>query len=491
MKRLVALLLTLMMLCAALPSLAATKTLLEKFKGQFTEQGFKGTVSFSASGEGGKRLSDDIWAWLKSAAPRVSLDVVHSYANRADGQADVKLLVDGQEEGKTTWLYNDSLMAFTSDLLSGYGDAWYSAARHWSGAAFVHAAASDGNVWPPFWRLLLAVEGASPEWKQKASQHFVQFETQIGTWINSYAQLSTVTDNGVTYTQLQCRIPGEDAKKEIQELLNELYANAGLLSLLKEITTEEEAAAYLQPGLRQGLSQLVDKVELAGEVEILRRYDAKGTLVLDRVTLPFAKGQRLTSLVLSVTPVAKGQQWSLVGQGAKGEDFDVTFSQTGEGQYAGAVAAMLPKENGENQKIAFDFALIWDAGKEEYSLTTDRAVQTMKGELTIKPQEGAPFSLALEASLASSSLERSATRLEGTLTWRDMEDASITATLSGRTAAPGEVIRVDSLEHPLRIDQMDAQAQSDLFQQWLQKAASWLMDVSERLLPDALPAAAE
>ena len=490
MKRLIALLAALMMLCAAVPGLAATKTLLEKFEGQFVEQGFKGTVTFSAAGEGGQALSGDVWAWLKSAAPRVSLELVHSFVNRADGQADIKLLIDGQEEGKTTFLYNDSLMAFTSDILSGYGEAWYAAQRSWGGAALLHAAAADSGAWPPIWRLLLAVEGASPAWKQKASQHFVQFETRIGTWINQYAQLSTVTDGGVTYTQLQCRIPGEDAKKEIQGLLGELYANAGLLSLLREIATEEEAAAYLQPGLSQGLTRLVEKVELAGEIEILRRYDAKGTLVLDRVTLPFAKGQRLTSLVLSVIPSAKGQQWSLVGQGAQGEDIDIAFTQTGEGTYAGAVALMLPQQDGERRKIAFDYTLTWDGGKEEYSLTTDRAVQTVKGELTIKPQEGAPFTLALEASFASSSLERSATRLEAALTWRE-GDAALTAALSGRTAAPGEVIRVDSLDAPERLDRLDAQARSGLLEQWRQKAAGWMMDVSERLLPDALPAAAE
>ena len=127
MKRLIALLTALLVLLCTVPAMAATKTLEEKFQGQLLEQGFKGTVTFAASGSGTKAIGNDLWAWLVNAAPRLTLEANHSFANRADGQAELNVLIDGKAEGRTTLLYNGTLTAVSSDFLGGHESAWYTA----------------------------------------------------------------------------------------------------------------------------------------------------------------------------------------------------------------------------------------------------------------------------------------------------------------------------------------------------------------------------
>ena len=486
MKRLIALLTALLVLLCTVPAMAATKTLVEKFQGQLLEQGFKGTVTFAASGSGTKAIGNDLWAWLVNAAPRLTLEANHSFANRADGQAELNVLIDGKAEGRTTLLYNGTLTAVSSDFLGGYESAWYTADRKWNPAVLL--ASSGGNQWPPVWHVLMAVEGASAEWKEKAGQHLALFETELGTWMNGFAEISTVKEKGTEYTQLHCLIPAEETKTEIKQLLASLYADADLLSLLREVLTAEEAAAYLQPGMLNSLCAMVDELALDSDVEITRRFNKKGEIALDRMRLPFADHQAVREINLTVTPDPDGQKWVVAGVLANGDDFEVSVAPGKNGAYSGAVTLTLP---GTENRLAFDFDFSWDGGKEEYVLATDRAVQTMLAALNVKPHDTAKPAqeLKLQITLTSPSAERSATQIEAVLNWRDTEsDAALTASLTGRTAAPGTVTQISSLKKPVRVDQLKTADAAKLVEEWKKKAQSWIQDASGLLLPSTLPA---
>ena len=505
MKRLTALILSLLLALSALPALAASHPLLEKFRGQLVEQGFKGTVTFAASGDTTTALSADAWSWLKNAAPRVKLEATHSFHGKANGKAVLNLLMDGQTEGRTTLLYNKSIMGVSSDLLGGYNQVWYTAARAWSPAILLQSMVEEDTTWPPVWRLVTAVEGAPEEWRIRASQHLVKYETRLGEWINGYAKISTIRKSKKDYTQYTCTIPAADVKKEISALLGEFYADSALLDLLKEIASPEEAAAYLQPGMQKTLVNRVNKLELTGNVTILRQFDSAGVTVLDQVELPFAAGQAVTSLTIKVEPSGKDQRWTFQGTGREESEFTVVCTAGEDKTYAGSAVLRLPKtesnallgalplfeDAGSQWYTAFDYALSWDEGQQEYNLSTDRFLQTVKGSLAITPQnvDLSAQELTLEANFSSASSERSATRIEASLRWQDKQtDASVTVSLSGRTAAPTEVTKLSEVPNRQRVDRMATSAYPGLLKTWRQQSVQWLTELVGRLLPTELSA---
>ena len=118
MKRMIALLLALLLAIGCVAAGAEDYTLAQKLYRQTTESAFRGTVTFQVDGvrEGAE------WALLKMLAPKLTLEAEHSYY-RGEGQATLRLLMDGQDAGTTSLIYNDELMGLRSGLLSD-ADAW-------------------------------------------------------------------------------------------------------------------------------------------------------------------------------------------------------------------------------------------------------------------------------------------------------------------------------------------------------------------------------
>jgi len=502
MKRLTALLLAASLLLLALPAFATPLT--EKFTGQVREQGFKGAVTFSASGAETAACSGDDWAWLTAALPRLQIELTHSFvgfreragekeasaALSGDGQATVNVLVDGEAVGRTALLYSDDLAGLSSDFLAGYGETWYAFSRGWNPMQIAMSLV-QGSEWPPVWRLLQAAGGQSAEWQDQVNQHLVSFQTKLGAWLNGYAAASAASDESGAYTQLQWIIPAADVKAEIKTLLKDFFGNEGLLALLRQIATPQEAACYLQSGMEPIFSGWVDRLALTGQVEITRRYGAAGNALLDEIHLPFAQGMPLAGLTISVTPGDGGDTWAFRGETREGAAFFVSCLAGGERIYSGAVEASLPAAEGrEGKQVAFDYNFSWEGGKEVYSLSTDRFEQTLEATLVIKPREtGKPAqSVALKAMLSSASDKRAATHLNAELTWRDLDgDATVTAALSGRTAAPTPVEKIADQRNILRLDQVPSDGLQPLLTEWKQHASAWFADAAALLLPRSLP----
>lgn len=495
MKRLTALLLAVVLALCTLPALAADYPIEEKFYRQMVESAFLGTVTFSTSGTQTTAMDAASWFRIRSLLPRVTLEADHSLT-RGEGQATMRLLLDDQSAGETKLLYNDTLMGLSSDLLAGT-DTYYTAARDWDVSQLAQAMIQGSSVWPPLWRVLLAVLTAPEEWQLRAQPFLEPYETKLGVWMNGYASFATGVQDNVGYTQLQCAIPAQAIKAEIKQLLVDFYANGELLSLLREIVTPQEAAAYLQSGMQDTFFSTLDALALEGTVEITRRYDAQGNLLLDSITLPFADTQTLRTLTLAVSPSAEGQHWAFSGQAQDGTDFDISFVAGENMAYTGSVRLLLPEaadgssfivsDTAARRTIAFDYNFSWDPGEETYTLATSRFERTLRGTLVIKPQEGWDMpdqSLILEASFSSGSSQRSATQLNATLTWQDLDgDASITATLAGRTAAPFAVDSLSAVTGAMRLDLMTDESHSALIARWGQTASAWLENLAARLVP--------
>ena len=495
MKRLIALLLAALLL-AGTSAWAEELTLDQKFARQVQESAFKGSVTFTVSGNATKTLDSVTWAALKTLAPRLSIETDHSYVRaQGGGQATMSLLLDGENAGKTTLLYNDSLAGLTSEVLTAQ-PTWYAAARTWDVTQLFQSAIQGNKAWPPIWRVLWAVHSAPEAWRTRAEAYLTPYETKLGVWMSGYVKVSS-TNNETT--ELHCLVPAQALKAEIKQLMVDFYADSGLLSLLREIVTAKEASAYLQPAMRETFFSLLDQTELEGDIEIIRRYDTKGEALLDQISLPFAKDQALSHLTISVSPDAGGEKWEFLGQTREGVDFDFTCIQGKDLIFSGSAALLLPAEKEdtqsfvvvegepERQSIAFDYNFSWDPGEEKYTLTSDRFERTMKGTLLIKPQHSDVLpnqTVETEIHLSSGSSQRSATRLEATLTWRDLDtDASVTAALSGRTAAPFTVETLNGVSNAVRVDLLSSTAYPGLVQGWQDHAQTWLQGLMGRLLP--------
>ncbi|MBR5110656.1 MAG: hypothetical protein IK099_10710 [Clostridia bacterium] len=488
MKRWISIILALLMITGAVSAMAENDTLIDKFYQQaMKESAYRGTVSFTVIGEETSVIPDDIWAMVKLLAPKLTVTLEHTtQRNKDEGEADLTFSFSGIADAKVSFLYDETLSGVFSEMLNP--DAVYTAARDWSWTRLFTASSQEGEGWPPLWQMLLNVLNASESWKERAKPLLENYETEAAVWMNSFASVSTGMDGGKTYMELSCRIPAREVKEEIKTLLKAFYQDQPLLDLLKEIATPQEAAAYLQPSALNTLTALVDGISMEGNVEIARRHDSSGTVLLDSISFPFAQDALFTRLAFSVTPSDGGHEWRVAGAGKNGAEFDISCEQTSSGAFNGSVALLVPvTEEGasfvvsdgtpELKPIGFDYSLTWDQGEEAYSLADDRSTQTMRGSLMLRPREGTdlPMQLfTLNAELSSGSSKQSSTHLDGSASWMDMESgAAITAQLSSRTVAPFDYTVVSQAENAVRVDQMSGNKRAALLQDWLAQAVQF------------------
>lgn len=490
MKRLAALILAALLALAAVSAVAEEYTLAEKFCRQaFEESAYRGTVTLAVTGNSTAAIDQAAWTVLKSLAPRLSLSVEHATtAGKDEGQATLTLTLDGQTSAKHTFLYDQKLIAFSGTLLGG-DSVYYSAARGWNAASLLNGLMQKESAWPPVWRIVMAVETAPEEWKTRAADRIALYETKLGLWLNGYASFTTGRENNIAYSQLSCQIPAQAVKAEIKQLMVDLYADSQLLSLLREVVTAEEAAAYLQPSAMNTLFALIDGLNLDGNVQVIRRYDAAGSALLDSVTLPFPAGSPLSELTVSSAPQEGGANWTVQGKTGEGTEFDVSCFASDDMIFTGSVKIVMPEEEKnsfvvsdasapERKTVAFDYNLMWEPGEDTYTLSTDRFAREIKGSLLIRPLEGSDMpdqSLKLELTMSSGSSKRSATQLNGSLTWQDLDSgASVSAVLTSRTVSPFAYTTPSALTGAMRVDQLTSQSLAAVAQGWIQRATTYL-----------------
>lgn len=466
MKRAIALLLALLLGTVCLSAGAEDYTLVEKFYRQATESAFTGTITFQAEGvrEGAE------WALLKMLAPQLSLEVKHSYY-RGEGQADARLLRKNEESGAISLIYNDELMGLRSTLLSD-SEIWYTAAKNWDAEELL----TTDSQWPPLWRAMLRVAVADADWRTKAERYLTSYETKLGVWLNSYAAVTTGDQEQITYSELTCSIPPQAVKAQIKQMLVDFFGNEELLALLREVFTAQEAAAYLQPSMQSAFFTMLDSLELSGNVEITRRVDTAGKTLLDSITLPFGGQQKLSSLTITVEAVQTGECWMVAADLQDGGQIALTCTQ-GEGTHFSGVLSVADGQEATEER--FDYELLIEQGEEQYTLATDVTQQRFAASLTLKPQGDSDKlppaqSLTLEADLSSGSSQRSATKLEATLIWADLDaNASVSVALSGKTAAPWAVDSLSGVQG-MRLDQLESDGKAALVNGWQTHLLSWV-----------------
>lgn len=481
MKRWIAFILALLLALGTAAAYADNDTLMDKFyKQAMQESAYRGTLTFTVIGEETSALPKQTWKLMKALLPQLNVTLEHTtQRNKDEGEADITFAVSGKFSHKLSFLYDDQLTGISCDLFNA--KAIYTAAREWNWTRLLTASASEGEGWPPLWRMLLNVLNAPQSWKERALPKLESYETEAAVWMNTFASVATGMEGGKPYSELSCKIPAREVKEEIKTLLKTLYQDTELLNLLKEVVTPEEAAAYLQPASQDTLIALLEQMDMEGNIEIARRHDSSGTALLDRISFPFAKDALFTRLSFSLSPSENGQEWRVTGAAKDGTEFDISCAQTVAGNYTGSVALLLPvKEEGssfvvsdgtpELKPFGFDYSFIWDEGEEAYSLADDKSTQEIRGSLMLRPrgETDMPMQMfTLNATLSSGSSKQSPTHLDGNLSWMDMESgAAITAQLTSRTVSPFDYTVVSEAENTVRVDRMSGEERAELLQEW-------------------------
>lgn len=440
-----------------LPAMASEITVDERFFTQVKNYAVKGTVSFAVSGTKTAMIPDETFQMLKSVLPQVVLNVTHS----VPGGGQVAFADTQGEEKYVDYVYDQNVVALHGNVVTE-DETWYAAELELSRLLALFSK-EQGSALPGMMQIYAAFEKADDQWKEEAAVVLSRYETAVSLWMNQYAGTAMGKDGETLYSQLSCNIPADALKAEIKGLLKMLYGDEEALALLGDVLAPLGGSLYLNPAMESVFAALVDGLPLEGEVEVLRRFDAKGSLVLDKVALPLHE----SLLPMGGAPWQKGslemtaEGLCLSLEGAAGQGLRFSAGKTESG-YAG----QLMYDDQESAHVGFDYALEWQAMDEVYTLQTDLVERMMQGTLTLTPDAETalpPQRITLDLTFTSRSAIRTATRMVADVVWMDRAgDASIAMTVNLKTAGAFDVQPVAALEDVMFFSDMPADERTAL-----------------------------
>ena len=453
MKKCFALVLAAALALACVSALAGTYedyTVDYKFYRQMQQNNTKAAVTLTAEGDRFSLLPDDVWALLRALSPSARLELQNCMNKKGGGQGSAQLLLNGQEALRLDALYDSGTVGL---LLPGMDGQWLSAPKDWEWSRLASLQFSGGDV-PPLWNLLLEVLAAPKTWQEQAAPMADKYLAELGVWVNSFAVSENGADeNGVRYSELRCTVPAEALKDEMKKLLERVFADTGLLSLLRGAALPEEAV-YLTPAALPYFTEWVESMVLAGDVEIVRRYDAAAQPLLDSVRLPFATGQAASFLTLEAVSQPEGRYWRALLQCPEGAELEATVKRQGEGSYSGEVKSL----SADGKTADFRYACAFAFEDETYSLATDLCERRLHGELELNPLDGTelpPLKAALEVLFTTHSAKRSPIEMTASLRAEDGSTGAVLAlSASVHTEKAFTVGDVNALTNVKRLDRM-------------------------------------
>ena len=456
MKKCLALVLAAALALTCVSALAAAYedyTVDYKFYRQAQQNNTKAAVTLTAEGDRFSLLPDDVWVTLRALAPVMRVELQNCMNKKGGGQGSAQLLLNGQEALRLDALYDPETVGL---LLPGMDGQWLSAPKDWEWSRLASLQFSIGDV-PPLWNMVLEVLSAPKTWQEQAAPMAEKYLAELGVWVNSFAVSENGTDeNGTRYSELRCTVPAEALKDEMKKLLGQVFADAGLLSLLRRAALPEEAM-YLTPAALPYFTAWVESMALAGDVEILRRYDAAAQPLLDSVRLPFAAGQAVSFVTLEAVSQPTGQCWRLLIRRSEGAELEATAALQGESRYSGEVKTLSADGKAAGFRYACDFAF----EDETYSLATDLCERRLHGGLELSPLDGTelpPLKAALEVLFTTHSAKRSPIEMTASLRAEDgSTGAALTLSASVHTEKAYTVGDVNALTNVKRMDRMTAE----------------------------------
>ncbi len=286
MKRWMAFVLAAALTALSLPALAASYTVDEKFWGQAGNMAVLGTATFSVSGEETRAMDAETFRLLKSTLPRTVITFSNSsFPDVGTGGKAVIETGDGSEK-TLQFITEGKKLALGGDAVSGDGTFYL---LETDAAQLLSLLRTDESNLPGLTEILQMFDAAGEEWKAKAQERLSLYETRLSMWMNDYAGTAMGQEDGVLYSELNCILPAAAVKEQMLSLLHIFYADGETLALLGEVLGGTEAEMYLNPAMESVFADLVQALPLEGEIDVIRRFDSKGQLVLDSISKSEAK----------------------------------------------------------------------------------------------------------------------------------------------------------------------------------------------------------
>ena len=429
---------------------------------------------------------DESWQALRALLPDLSLEsaYVFSRAGETLGNSQLTLYLKRGEDTLSTLRMN------------GRGDSWqlwgdplggvvlvlprdtalllrdqYVTLPAWAGVLLRNADSlktllSGAGAWPSLSRGLLEGAAADSDWQARLEAALQPYISHLSAWMQARTTLQLARDaagNRQTVSRMQADLAacGEEAR----QLLRMLYADEGLLALLRAHMTAEEAAVYLEPGMLPLFEAALAQLPGGDALVLERHYDAEGELVTARMCLPFADGAQCEweqAGALHTISYSKDEQAArLTVRGSAEEGWQGDFSLTaGEKKVAGQYQLFISQSG-----LITDLS---DAGRE----------RKQNGTITLllSPAEGQAFpaqSLTIALAATAGAMNSQAARYHITLDWQENGGAFIHVTLKTRTAAA--IAQTEPQGTMTAFDALSAEEQKGVIEQAVAQVVTALM----------------
>ncbi len=506
MKRLTALILilTLMSAPAAMAATGApTDKLEQRILEQYRKSGFYADLTADIKGEGMEYIDAATWAMMSAVLPGAALRF-ESTIRLNNRESTLSLSRGDAELSRAVILENGLLTLFQSDLLSDRG-AWYSVPAAY-GAADLIASVRGGEdgAWPSMAGVVYAVVNAPAEWQTRAGVYMNAYLTDLGLWMQKFTKVAIVpAGDGTTLTEMTCAIPGDEVKRELQAMLVKLYGDNALLTLLREVLTADEAAAYLNAAAQPALSAMVDALVIDGDATVIRRFNAQGKAIQWSISLPFAPSQAISRLTFASETAEHGDRYDIEiafnpsDASLPGAKAVISAVPDAEGAYTGDLILTLPTAadaftvvEEATRELRYTYYFYCDLPEQTYDFANDRAERAIDVMLALTPAQGNDghrHSATLHADFSSRSSNTSPTRLNASLSLMDLTaDSGLTFSLTARTAVawtPETVISSVPAASVTRLEQLSGEGRTALLTAWRQSMTGALTAAIAQLIP--------
>ncbi|MBR6525038.1 MAG: hypothetical protein IKT57_03625 [Clostridia bacterium] len=454
-------------------------TLEDKWELQMQGSGFKGQVSFAVEGDYAFGMDESLWQTLRMLLPAVTLDI-RSMPRSENRDTQVQVLIRDEESAYMKVLTDGQQYVLRSNLL-GEDEYNYAFDKQFDPSRLFTQ--GDEGKWPDLNKTLLRILTADEGWKEKAEPMFSVYTSRIALWMQEYMQVNGLENEDGYQTYMGCSIPAEDVKVFIKRMLAGLFEDEEMLSLLREVLTKDEQAAYLDKGNQEIFFIMLDLLPMEGDVEIQRVYDEKGTLILDTITLPFAENSSLSLLNITVQQVENLPTTTVSGSYRDGRSFEVNLRRVDEDTWTGSVRMDVAADEEKQLPAgvrAFVFNCAYDAGEETYDLENDLCQHLSDLSVLIKPAAEdttgiRETTLSVRMDKTSKSSRRAATYITVDAALTDQESGSVLAmNVKCNTASPWTPDLIAGLETaPIRLDEMPLDEQQELGQMISVNADGW------------------
>ena len=308
MKRLIALLLLAATPLAVLPALGADYTLDEKlFKQVKDGSGLRITIKTQKSGGDFSLLSPEDNALLRTLLPGAELSIRYLRGvGVLKGQEEMELVLtkNGQAIGEMRLLKDNQFEQLTSAF---FGAVRYVDRR--DGGALMALLSGEDPTWPPVEGVLLKLNTAESTWQGEVARKLDAYSLKLTLWLQAFTQSQNQYDaQNNPQTRIIITVPASQLKAQIKQLLVDAYNDPELLALLAREMDARQAAAYLQPSMRDSFSQSLDRLPLTGDMVSERLLNAQGQVVENKLILPLGGARGLSRVLYTHSLRPEGEQ---------------------------------------------------------------------------------------------------------------------------------------------------------------------------------------